>query len=128
MTNILIDSSAWIDYFRFRDSNAGKLVADLLTEDRAVMTGPVMTELLRGLKTEKEERLLTQLLTILPYEEVGREDWEEAGGVLRRLRSKGITVPLTDALIATVAQRRGLQVLTLDQHFQHFEVQRMEIP
>jgi predicted nucleic acid-binding protein len=49
-------------------------------------------------------------------------DWINAGIVLQELRCKGITVPLTDALIATIAQRHQVSVLTIDKHFQHLPV------
>jgi predicted nucleic acid-binding protein len=39
------------------------------------------------------------------------------------LRESGITLPLTDALIAAVATRHKAQVLTLDHHFSHLKVQ-----
>jgi predicted nucleic acid-binding protein len=38
------------------------------------------------------------------------------------LRTQGITLPLTDALIATVAKRKAMPVLTVDAHFQHLSV------
>jgi predicted nucleic acid-binding protein len=34
-------------------------------------------------------------------------------------------VPVTDGVIATVAHRRGLSVLTTDSHFKHFKVDRV---
>ncbi|MBX3176285.1 MAG: PIN domain-containing protein [Candidatus Hydrogenedentes bacterium] len=56
-----------------------------------------------------------------PVETLDR-DWETTGNLMRRLREQGITVPLTDALIATVAKRNGIAVLTADDHFRHLGV------
>ena len=43
--------------------------------------------------------------------------------ILQKLRSQGITLPLTDALIAVIAQRYQVKVLTIDKHFQHLAVE-----
>ena len=42
--------------------------------------------------------------------------------VFKNLRSKGITVPVTDALIATLAQRNSVSILTIDKHFDYLSV------
>jgi predicted nucleic acid-binding protein len=42
--------------------------------------------------------------------------------LLQNLRRKGITLPLTDALIGAVAVRKQLPVLTADKHFDYLTV------
>ena len=71
----------------------------------------------------REARILGRLHGL----EDERGDWMAAGWSLGSLRRKGITVPLSDALIATLAERRALDVLTLDAHFDHFEIRRLPI-
>lgn len=122
MTKILIDTSAWIDFFRNQTGPIGDTVAALIEQDQAVITGPILTELLQGLKNKQETATLNELLSIIPFAEVTRNDWERTGNLLRKLRQQGITLPLTDALIAIVAKRHGFEVLPLDQHFEHLEV------
>lgn len=122
MTSILIDTSAWIDFFRNQSGAVGDVVATLIERDQAVMTGPVLAELLQGLRSRQEINTLRELFDVLPYIEISRRDWEQTGDSLRKLRQRGITVPLTDALIASVAKRNGCSVLTLDRHFEHLEV------
>ncbi len=128
MAEVLVDTSAWISYFRHREDPVSRWIAELVARDRAVLTGPVISELVQGLKTEREEKTLEKLLPVLTYVEVERDDWQQAGSLLRKLRAQGITVPLTDAVIATVAQRNGLAVLTLDQHFKHLDVELVSPP
>ncbi len=122
MADVLIDTSAWISFFRPGKDPVSEQVEQLVRDDRAVMTGPVLAELLQGTRTDAEARQLDRVLSILPFVEVVKADWEEAGNSLRRLRTDGVTLPLTDALIAAVARRRDLAVLTLDTHFQHLDV------
>ncbi len=122
MQGVLIDTSAWIDYFRKGESATADTVSRLIENDQAMVTGPVITELLQGMRGEKEAQRLQDLLKILPYLEVRRKDWESAGRTLRDLRSRGVTIPLTDAVIGTVALRNQLPVLTIDKHFGHLPV------
>lgn len=119
---VLVDTSAWIDFFRRREGNVGDTVADLVERDQAILAGPVMAELLRGVRGSIEAGQLKTLLGALPYVEVQRPDWEAAGKSLRELRSRGLTLALTDAVIAAVASRHGLPVLTLDKDFEHLSV------
>ncbi|MCI5190728.1 MAG: hypothetical protein D3905_13270 [Candidatus Electrothrix sp. AS4_5] len=46
---------------------------------------------------------------------------------LQALRKKGCAVSLTDVLIASVAQRNDMAVLTLDKHFEYLLVECVEI-
>ncbi len=122
MTKTLIDTSAWIDFFRNDSSPYTDAVALLIEQDRAIITGPVIAELLQGLKTQRESDDLCKLLSIVAYVEVKSDDWNATGLLLGKLRRSGITVPLTDALIAVVAKHNDYNVLTIDQHFNHLNV------
>ncbi len=122
MVKVIIDTSAWIDFFRNETGAIGDAVTELIGRDQVVITGPVLTELRQGLKNRQETETLCELLNILPFAEIDRRDWENTGTLLRKLRQKGITVPLTDALIAVVAKHNRCSVLTLDRHFAHLEV------
>ena len=125
MTEVLIDTSAWIQFFRKKEDPVSSMVESLVESDRAVMTGVVMTELLQGTRNEKEARQLAMLLSVLPFIETERMDWQAAGETLRKLRARGVTIPVTDAVIGTVAHRRGLAVLTTDPHFDHLPVEKV---
>lgn len=125
---VLIDTSAWIDFFRDTDGAVGDLVAKLIRLDRAYLTGPVMAELLHGAKGKREATQLDAVFTAIPILDISREDWITTGTSLHALRKKGLSVPLTDVLTASVAQQHKMAVLTLDKHFQHLSVECVEIP
>ena len=126
MSSVLVDTSAWIELLRRGEGEIAALVAQLVEHDQAFLTGPVLAELVQGTKSKKEAKRLTDLLSVLPFVEVERPDWQAAGDELRQLRSRGVTLPLTDAVIAAVARRRRLAVLTLDKHFASLRVDRVE--
>lgn len=127
MTNdVLIDTSVWIDYFRDGGGATGDLVDALLDRDRVVLCGVVEMELLHGVLPH-EKKTLEEMLSSLPYAEIGRSDFIAAGERLGELRKKGIVIPATDCLIGVLCKRLGLQVLTRDSHFAHLhDVRRLK--
>jgi predicted nucleic acid-binding protein len=123
VTDTLVDTSVWVSFLRWGADPASGELDRLIRHHRAVLVGPVLAELLKGLRSGQQADLLGKLFAALPYLEAERSDWEKAGTVLRELGSRGITLPLSDALIAAVARRHGMPVLTLDPHFDHLEVE-----
>ena len=125
MTNslVLVDSCAWIDFLRYQEGELGNQVAVLIENKQVAITGVIIAELLQGVKTEKQQQQINFLInsvTSFPTQEI---DWINAGLLLQKLRSQGITLPLTDALIAVIAQRFQVKVLTIDKHFHHLAVE-----
>ncbi len=120
---ILFDTCAWVDFLRLKDGVLGDYVSLAIERDQVVLCGVVIAELLQGAKGEKEQRQLEFLFTnieILPIEE---STWFAAGKALQKLRSNGITLPLSDAVIAMVAITHNVPVLTIDKHFKHLSVE-----
>ena len=120
---VLIDTSAWIDFFRGKQSAVTDAVQLALQLGLARLCGPVKAELLQGAKTKKEKQQLQIMFNAVENLPVDEADWETAGVSLQRLREGGVTLPLTDALIGAIANRHKAAVLTLDHHFSHLKVQ-----
>ena len=120
---LLIDTSAWIDFFRGKQSGGTDTVQLALQLGLARLCGPVKAELLQGVKTKKEKQQLGVMFDAVENLDTHEADWETAGSNLQALRESGTTLPLTDALIAAIANRHKAHVLTLDHHFSHFKVQ-----
>ncbi len=121
---ILIDTSVWIDFFRNKKSEVGDKAEALIRQNRACITGVIIAELLQGIKTDTESNRLNQLLQVIPVLETQHQHWLDAGNDLRKCRSQGITLPLTDALIGAIASEAGAKVLSLDKHFNYLPVER----
>jgi predicted nucleic acid-binding protein len=113
---ILIDTSAWIEFFRGRKPFADR-VDQALEGDEAAICGPIQTELRRGLRSKAERaqvllhlggcRTLSQPVNL----------WEEAGELGFLLGRRGLTVKTLDLLIASYALAHGVSLLTTDQDF-----------
>ena len=120
---VLIDTSAWIDFFRGKQSPVTDAVQLALQLGLARLCGPVKAELLQGVKSKKEKQQLSVMFDAVENLPTHEMDWEVAGNTLQALRENCVTLPLTDALIAAIAIRYKAQVLTLDHHFLHLKVQ-----
>lgn len=113
---IIVDTSAWIEYFK-NNQDYVQFIEDSLNLENILISGLIISELLHGVKSEKEYELLSESISAVPYAECIYEDWITTGEMLYNLKKKGITVPLTDVLISAIAIRYNASVLTLDKHF-----------
>ena len=114
---VLIDTCGWVDFLRAGNGSLGDQVESAMADDRACLCSVSVAELLQGVKGQKEQRQLELLFDNVTLLHVEPADWISAGQTLQVLRSQGFQIPLTDALIAAVAIRQGLPVLTVDAHF-----------
>jgi len=125
-TEAVVDTAGWVEYFRVTGTPAGAAVRALITTGGAIVTGPVVAELLQGARSAREIAAVAALPEVLRYEELILADWTAAGDASRRLKRKGVTVPLTDHLIAALARRLRIPVLTTDAHFKRLGVELFE--
>lgn len=112
---ILIDTSAWISFFRGKGVLASKVDA-LIEADEAALCGPVLTELRRGLRSTERRRVLPALAGC---HELAQPDelWTKAGELGFSLARRGATVKTLDLLIATYALHHRVALLTEDSDF-----------
>ena len=115
--SVLIDTSAWIEFLRPKGDAAIKArVAELLGANQASYTCPVAFELLAGARPAevadvKESLDLAHRLVVEPAH------WDAAAQAAATLRARGVTVPASDLLIATVAVGHRVALLARDKHF-----------
>lgn len=125
---VIADSSVWIEYFRSGVSPVQSILQSLLEQDEVLMTGVVLSEVLRGVRSDREYRLLAELMGELPYAEATKETWMNCGNIARQLRTEGVTVHMEDALIATLAIEGGHEVYTRDSDFDRIPGVRLYRP
>ena len=124
---LLVDTSIWIEYFRGRLSDAA-VIEQKLGQGTVFVTGPIVAELLQGVRTSAEADELRRCIDAIPYAECTLADWLTAGEMAFTLRRKGITIPLTDLIIAAVAKRIGAAVYSRDKHFARIRRDTMSLP
>jgi hypothetical protein len=124
-TGIIVDTCVWIAFFREPESELTIHLKGLLRERKVIMVGMVMAEILQGVKAQKEANLVKQSLGKLPYLEVTREIWETAGKMSASLRGAGVTLPLSDLILAAAALSGDHEIFTIDPHFQKVDGLRL---
>ena len=118
---VLVDTSAWIAFFRRDGDPAVKLaMRSLIEELEATLCGPVEMEFLGGARPHERPRIQKRF-EILPYLPNDQKIWREAATHYATLRGKGVTVPWNDALIATLALRQNCRAYAVDHHFEAME-------
>lgn len=121
--NVLVDSSVWSCAIRRsapRGTPEERELAELILEGRVAMIGPIRQELLSGIKTSEQYRMLRDRLRAFPDLDLSHEDFEEAASCYNKCRARGVQGSNTDFLICAVAARRGFAVFTTDADFERY--------
>ena len=114
---VIIDTSAWVGFFRRDGDPRVKLaVKGLLDAFEGALCGPVVMEFLGGARAGEREKI-DACFSLMPYVGSDQKLWKQAAGNFAKLRSAGFTVPWNDILIATIAIEKQLQVYAHDKHF-----------
>ncbi len=114
---ILIDTSAWIDFFNGYESPERRAVAELVAGTEELCTcGVIVAEVFQGLRRDKGredlQRLFRKLLFLEPS---GIGLYLRAADLYRSLRQRGKTARSTiDCLIAVLAEENGCFILARD--------------
>lgn len=122
--SVLIDTSAWIEFFRADgDLRYRVKISQLLDDNEAALCGVIFAELLKGARSEKEFRELEDRLTTLIYLETPEALWKKVGKTASLLLRRGVQIPTTDLLIAILAAENNVPLLQKDRHFSLIERQ-----
>lgn len=113
---ILVDTSAWIDFFRDAAPIA-EAVDEALVSNRVAWCGPVEAELRRGFRTRRERDRVLPLLDACWWLPQPEALWSDAGDLGFALRRRGLTCKTMDLLIATYAMQHDVPLLTADADF-----------
>lgn len=114
----MIDSSVWIEYFRDKNFALTSNVKDLMEKDAVYINGIIQTEILKGAKSEKNYRSLRNSFNGLHFLEIDRYLFDSVSDAAFKLRRKGITVPITDLIIAIQCIENHLILIENDKHFE----------
>lgn len=118
---ILVDSSAWIEFFRATGSPTHRRVhAALKSDEPLAWTDVVAMEILAGARDRADRDRLRRLLYGLHFLGIdGPGDYESAAELYRLCRRGGDTPrQLSDCLIAVVAIRNEAELLCSDSDFE----------
>ena len=116
MDKILIDTSAWIQFFRKKEPWYSA-ISMLMDDKRICCSGIILAELIQGAKSEKGLEVLRDFRYVFEFLDESTDLWQAAGELSNTLQRKGKSVGLSDCYLAASAKAHKVKILTLDKHF-----------
>lgn len=114
---VLIDSSVWIELFRKKgDLFTSIAVENVIEEMQACVCGIVKLEVLGGAR-DNEKTTISNLFSLVPYIPQPETTWDETVRFQWQARKKGLNIPWSDAVIASLAKKHGHRIYARDKHF-----------
>ena len=115
-----MDTSVWVDFLRGEDSPQCRMFHRLIEDEEDLsMTEIIFTEILQGIKNDREfETIKDYLLEFPMHGAKGIETYLHAARIYRDCRKKGKTVRRTvDCIIAAICIENDLTLLHKDSDF-----------
>lgn len=113
----LVDASSWIEFLRGRTSEPSVRVKTLLVQGQAAWCDMTLVELWNGARGQAEKGVIEALEREVRLYPITEQAWARACELARRCRSKGLTVPSADIVIAACAAAHKLELEHCDRHF-----------
>jgi len=116
VSDVLVDSTVWIDFFRGAEPAVARL-DPLLADDRVAVFGPIIAEVASGARTlgafnqVRAKMSAARLLTDPP------DLWGRVAEALFHLARQGVQAHLVDLAITVTANVKGHTLLTRDKDF-----------
>lgn len=117
---IVVDTSVWIDVLNGNETVAAARCVGLIQDGAPIaLTGVIFTEVLQGLRSDREVKLVEDHLRHFPILRLETlEDFGLAAVLYRQARRAGVTIRKTlDCLIAAPCVRTGSPILHADTDF-----------
>ena len=123
MIKLLIDTSVWSEALRRKEKslNSSETLVRRIIEnnDEIVIVGIILQEILSGITNEKLFLEIQNILNDFSYIEITKEDYIHAAELHNKCKQKGITAGSFDFLIASVAIRNKITLVTYDNDFKN---------
>lgn len=121
MIRFIIDTSVWSEALRRKKNtvNSSDTVVRRIIENdyEVVVVGIILQEILSSIADEKLFRDIKDILNDFQYIDTTKNDYIYASELSNKCRSKGIIAGSVDFLIASVAIRNELELVTFDKDF-----------
>ncbi|HOP27920.1 MAG TPA: PIN domain-containing protein [Spirochaetota bacterium] len=121
MIKLLIDTSVWSEALRRKDKSLDSsetLVRRIIeNNDEIVIIGIILQEILSGITDKKLFSEIETILNDFSYIDIMKEDYIYAAELRNKCKQKGIIAGSYDFLIASVAIRNKLALVTYDKDF-----------
>jgi hypothetical protein len=118
---VLVDTSVWIDYFNRADTRQVRAFDALIEDSEDIcVCGVVVTEILQGIRSERQFEKVQSILDDLIYLETGKDTHILAAAIYRGCRRRGYTVRKpVDCIIAACCIQHSVFILHNDKDFEY---------
>lgn len=115
---ILVDSSAFIEYYRPSGSpQVRSAVAGVIEDDLVAVNGVIQVEVVAYASSQSSYAKLLCDFKVFHWLELEESDFDFATELGSSLRRKGVTLPAADLIIAASAIRSSAVLFHADSHF-----------
>jgi predicted nucleic acid-binding protein len=114
MSDNIIDSSAWIEYFKGNEEYS--FIKELIFNNALCINDIILTELLPSIIHKKENKLVDLLNGL--RKKILLIDWQEIQSIqILNLRHGNNNIGISDIIIAQNCMQNNLKIITKDKHF-----------
>ena len=131
---VLVDTTVWVDLFPgLTTPQVIVLESLILKREDICLCGVILTEVLQGIRDDKEHAKTQAIFSNLLYLPMIRETFLLAAHIYRSLRARGITIRNSiDCMIAAVCIENKVALLHNDRDFnyisKHFDLKVVNPP
>lgn len=122
---VLVDTCVWSAALRRKKTQSipeeALVLKRLIQQHRACLIGPILQEVLTGIRHEEQFSRLQEKLKAFELFQMAVPDFIQAAKYSNLCRSKGVQGSHTDYLIATIAIKHNIPVFTTDQDFTYYQ-------
>lgn len=117
MSRVLVDTSVWVEVFRGGESEAVRVMEDLLGRGLVCTHGLIRAEILSGARSRADYRRLEDGLSAVTCLEDPPDLWETIAEARYRLARGGFQSSIADLIVAACAAHHRRTLYTLDHAF-----------
>ena len=119
---VIVDTCIWSTALRRKQTGQpapeeALILQKLIRQHRAVMIGPILQEVLSGIRHEEQFSRLKNKLEPFELLSINRAMYTDAARLSNQCRTHGIQGSHTDFLIAAASIKHNVPILTSDQDF-----------
>ncbi len=121
MSKVIIDTSVWIEFFRYKNWQHTEKFKKLMTENRVYLLPIIRFEILVGAKSQSEYSKLKDFLDLIEISSFNLFESDKFLKFSRNLRQVGLMGSFSDLVIAYYSYELKFPIWSLDHYFYKLE-------
>ena len=103
-------SIIWKEYLRKGNTKEAKVLENLIKEDKVVICGYTLAEVLKNIKDKDAFEKLLKGFLALPFVEIEKEDWIKAVNILFEAKQKGLNLTTEQAVLNALCETKKIGI------------------